>query len=118
MGFRGGGHGRRLPYGEELLVQSGRSGMKSRDTSLAIAGLFFYFVVSTFCFSQSAPDLDRWLKPQDWKRDSDTPALSLGEKGCFDDQHIFAPHVIFENGEYSMYYCGSQRCVEAGTYKG
>src|ERR1043166_2842657 len=61
---------------------------------------------------------EQWLKPQEWKRDSDMPALSLGEKGRFDDQHIFAPHVIFQNGEYWMYYCGSQRCVDAGVYKG
>jgi predicted GH43/DUF377 family glycosyl hydrolase len=64
------------------------------------------------------PDLSKWLKPQDWKRDRDVPALSLGETGRFDDQHIFAPHVIYENGEFRMYYCGSERCVDAGTYKG
>jgi alpha-glucosidase (family GH31 glycosyl hydrolase) len=23
-----------------------------------------------------------------------------------------------KNGEFRMYYCGSQRCVDAGTYKG
>ena len=64
------------------------------------------------------PTFERWLNPHDWQRDRDTPVLSLGEKGKFDDQHIFAPHVIYENGEFSMYYCGSQRCVDAGTYKG
>src|SRR5215203_620103 len=62
--------------------------------------------------------LQPWLKPHDWKRDSDKPALSLGEKGKFDDQHIFAPHVIRQDGEFWMYYSGSQRCVDAGTYKG
>src|SRR5215470_17297122 len=62
--------------------------------------------------------LDPWLKPHDWKRDSDKPALGLGEKGKFDDQHIFAPHVIRQDGEFWMYYSGSQRCVDAGTYKG
>lgn len=60
----------------------------------------------------------RWLEPHDWQRDGDTPALGLGEKGRFDDQHIFAPHVIRMGGEFWMYYCGSQRCVDAGTYKG
>ena len=64
------------------------------------------------------PAFARWLKPHDWKRDRDEPALSLGEKGCFDDQHIFAPHVVRMGDEYWMYYCGSQRCVDAGTYKG
>ena len=64
------------------------------------------------------PKLERWLKTQDWQRDSDTPALGLGEKGAFDDQHIFAPHVIRQGKEYWMYYCGSQRAVDAGIYKG
>src|SRR5882672_8592484 len=64
------------------------------------------------------PKFERWLQPQNWQRDSDTPALSLGEKGKFDDQHIFAPHVIRQGSEFWMYYCGSQRCVDAGTYKG
>src|SRR5262245_12913399 len=64
------------------------------------------------------PPLDPWLKPQEWRRDRDQPALSLGEKGKFDDQHIFAPHVIVQDGEFWMYYSGSQRCVDAGTYKG
>jgi predicted GH43/DUF377 family glycosyl hydrolase len=67
---------------------------------------------------QTVPGPDRWLQPQDWVRDSETPALSLGEKGSFDDQHIFAPHVIWMDGEFWMYYCGSQRCVDTGTYKG
>jgi predicted GH43/DUF377 family glycosyl hydrolase len=65
-----------------------------------------------------SPRLERWLEPQEWKRDGDQPILALGEKGGFDDTHIFAPHVIHENGEYALYYSGSQRCVEAGTYKG
>lgn len=60
----------------------------------------------------------KWLKPHDWKRDRDQPGLSLGDKGKFDDQHIFAPHVIRMGDEFWMYYCGSQRCVDAGTYKG
>ena len=65
-----------------------------------------------------APSFEQWLKPHDWSRDGATPVLSLGEKGKFDDQHIFAPHVIYQEGEYWMYYSGSQRCVDAGTYKG
>lgn len=61
---------------------------------------------------------DRWLQPQEWKRDRSEPCISLGESGCFDDQHIFAPHVIRMGDEYWMYYCGSQRCVDRGIYKG
>src|SRR5262245_9734309 len=62
--------------------------------------------------------VERWLQPQDWQREGDKPALSLGDKGAFDDQHIFAPHVIRQDGEFWMYYSGSQRCVDAGVYKG
>src|SRR5262249_1589632 len=68
--------------------------------------------------AEEEPTLEGRLKPQEWKRDSDKPALSLGEKGKFDDQHIFAPHVVQMDGEFWMYYSGSQRCVDAGTYKG
>jgi hypothetical protein len=64
------------------------------------------------------PDFAKWLAPHQWQRDRDQPALSLGEKGRFDDQHIFAPHVVQMDGEFWMYYSGSQRCVDAGTYKG
>ena len=82
--------------------------------------LWVLFAVSNFR-AAAAPGRDqaaRWLQTQTWERDSEAPALGLGTKGKFDDQHIFAPHVIFQDGEYWMYYCGSQRCVDAGTYKG
>src|SRR5262245_60702188 len=68
--------------------------------------------------ARDASPLDVWLKPQDWRRDRDQPALALGDPGRFDDQHIFAPHVIHQDGAFWMYYSGSQRCVDAGTYKG
>jgi predicted GH43/DUF377 family glycosyl hydrolase len=87
--------------------------------SITKAGLFVSLSIATCCMAQGpSANLDRWLTEHKWVRDSETPALSLGEKGKFDDQHIFAPHVIYENGEYWMYYSGSQRCVDAGTYKG
>src|SRR5438046_2241186 len=57
--------------------------------------------------AEDEPRPDRWLAPQDWRRDSDKPALALGEKGKFDDQHIFAPHVIRQDGEFWVYYSGS-----------
>ena len=72
----------------------------------------------TVAFAADDPALARWLQPHAWSRDSDTPALGLGAQGKFDDQHIFAPHVVQLNGEYWMYYCGSQKCIDAGTYKG
>ena len=52
--------------------------------------------------------MDRWLKPQRWQRDSDAPCVSLGASGEFDDMHIFAPCVAFENGHYFLWYCGSR----------
>ena len=51
---------------------------------------------------------ERWLRPQAWRRDTDGPCVSLGAAGAFDDMHIFAPCVAFENGRYSMWYCGSR----------
>lgn len=91
-----------------------------RTTHRTITLAFILGVVPCPANSVAADDpaLAKWLKPHDWKRDSDKPVLSLGEKGSFDDQHIFAPHVVFMEGEYWLYYCGSQRCVDARTYKG
>src|SRR5262245_24026506 len=60
----------------------------------------------------------KWLKPMDWKRDSDQPVFRIGEKGQFDDMHILSPSVIYEAGEYWMYYMGSPNDVIAkGLYK-
>lgn len=55
--------------------------------------------------------LSAWLGTQEWLRDAEGPILSLGQEGAFDDTHIFAPAVVYENGAYSMYYCGSQADV-------
>jgi len=49
-----------------------------------------------------------WYGPQAWKRDRDIPSISLGSPGDFDDTHIFAPCVAFENNIFSMWYCGSR----------
>jgi hypothetical protein len=54
------------------------------------------------------PQLARWLQPQTWQRDVDGPIVSLGRPGDFDDMHIFAPTVAFEDGQYRMWYCGSR----------
>ncbi|MCC6123479.1 MAG: hypothetical protein IT426_00805 [Pirellulales bacterium] len=63
--------------------------------------------------------MDRWLKPQQWNRCSDKPPITLGEPGKFDDMHVFAPAAIFENGEYWLYYCGSQGGADVRKiYKG
>src|SRR5262245_6678459 len=90
----------------------------TRLAAAAGALLSCALVAGTTRPAEDGSALDAWLKPQDWRRDRDQPALALGEKGRFDDQHIFAPHVIHQDGEFWMYYSGSQRCVDAGTYKG
>ncbi|MCI0456566.1 MAG: hypothetical protein L0Z62_06255, partial [Gemmataceae bacterium] len=53
-------------------------------------------------------ELARWLKPQAWERDTPGPILSLGKAGAFDDQHIFAPAVVEERGEFLLWYSGSR----------
>lgn len=64
------------------------------------------------------PGFAKWLKPMDWQRDSDQPVFTIGEKGEFDDMHILSPSVIYEKGEYWLYYMGSTNDVIAkGLYK-
>ena len=54
------------------------------------------------------PELARWLRPQVWERDTEGPIVSLGESGEFDDQHIFAPAVAEEGGNFLLWYSGSR----------
>lgn len=64
------------------------------------------------------PAFAKWLQPMIWQRDSDQPVFKIGEKGQFDDMHILSPSVIYEKGEYWMYYMGSPNDVIAkGLYK-
>lgn len=53
-------------------------------------------------------DLQRWLEPQVWEKDSGGPIVSLGKPGDFDDVHLFAPVVALENGRFQLWYCGSR----------
>ncbi len=52
-----------------------------------------------------------WLAPQNWIRDTDGPALSLGSESAFDDTHIFAPCVVRSGERFDLYYCGSRVSV-------
>ncbi len=47
---------------------------------------------------------------QAWQRD-ESSCIGLGEAGAFDDMHLFAPCVAYENGTYSLWYSGSQNTV-------
>jgi predicted GH43/DUF377 family glycosyl hydrolase len=70
------------------------------------------FVAFAGCSSQVVaeppPELLPWLRPQHWARDTDRPILSLGDPGEFDDQHIFAPAVVYELERFSLWYSGSR----------
>jgi predicted GH43/DUF377 family glycosyl hydrolase len=60
---------------------------------------------------------EKWLGPQYWERDSDGPVVSLGKFGEFDDTHLFAPCVSYENGSYSLYYPGSRGAVAERVFQ-
>ena len=47
---------------------------------------------------------------QNWQRD-EGPCIALGPEGAFDDMHLFAPCVAYEDGVYSMWYSGSRHNV-------
>ena len=69
-------------------------------------------VILATAYTGRAADLPaqfaRWFDPQQWERDVDGPIVSLGERGQFDDMHIFAPAVALENDQFRMWYCGSR----------
>jgi N-acyl-D-aspartate/D-glutamate deacylase len=63
-------------------------------------------------------ELRAWLtRPQNWKRDTDGPIVSLGKKGQFDDTHIFAPMVSLEQKKYRLWHCGSTGNVANRVFK-
>ena len=62
-------------------------------------------------------ELQRWLRPQTWVRDSEQPVVSLGEAGAFDDTHLFAPCVRLDNGLFRLWYCGSRGKVEDRVFE-
>jgi predicted GH43/DUF377 family glycosyl hydrolase len=58
-----------------------------------------------------------WLGTQDWQRDGDSPCLSLGSSGAFDDAHIFAPCVAYADGAFLMWYCGARGAVAERVFR-
>lgn len=62
--------------------------------------------------------LQTWLaRPQRWQRDTPGPIVSLGEKGAFDDTHIFAPLVAREADKFRLWYCGSTGAVKQRVFQ-
>lgn len=56
-------------------------------------------------------ELRKWLKPQQWERDTDGPIIQLGESGEFDDTHVFAPMVAKMSEKFYLWYNGSTGTV-------
>ncbi len=83
----------------------GRSTAITRWFLLAFAAL----AVAPVAASEPSSEIPgRWLAPQAWRRDSDRPALALGEPNAFDDTHIFAPCVARRGESFWMWYSGSR----------
>ena len=79
---------------------------------LQIAGVLcvtsIFVTLSERVHAEIPTQLRPWLDAaQSWQRDTDGPVVSLGEPGAFDDTHIFAPAVSYEDGQFSLWYCGS-----------
>lgn len=80
--------------------------------------VYSFLAAFTVCASAVAQEvdldaqMDSWLGPQQWVRDSEGPVVALGTEGSFDDQHIFAPCVAREDGRFLLWYCGSRGTVE------
>jgi CubicO group peptidase (beta-lactamase class C family)/D-alanyl-D-alanine dipeptidase len=55
--------------------------------------------------------LQKWMQPQEWKRDTEGPILELGQAGDFDDTHVFAPCVAKLDQRYHLWYSGSRGTV-------
>ena len=62
-------------------------------------------------------DSEKWFCDQKWERDSEGPCISLGERGDFDDMHLFAPAAAAEENQVQLYYCGSQGEVEDRVFR-
>ena len=64
------------------------------------------------------PGLQSWLEtPQEWRRDTDGPVLSLGAAGAFDDTHLFAPTAARHGDGFRLWYCGSSGAVDGRLFR-
>lgn len=78
------------------------------SSALSLVAFSLYVVLASWSHGEDPPfAVQRWLGVQKWERDSPGPVLSLGEKGQFDDTHIFAPTIGLENQRFHLWYSGS-----------
>ncbi len=83
-----------------------------------ILALLVLLFASPLAQAQVPRELLPWLEsPQAWQRDTNGPVLSLGKKGQFDDDHIFAPMVALENGRFTLWHCGSTGTVAERVFQ-
>lgn len=75
------------------------------------------FASNTASADDVSQELREWLGPQEWRRDTDDPIVSLGEVGQFDDTHIFAPAVIRDGTRFQLWYCGSRGKVADRVFR-
>ncbi|MBW3598676.1 MAG: hypothetical protein KY475_15560 [Planctomycetes bacterium] len=61
--------------------------------------------------------LKKWLAPQEWRRDTEGPIVTLGAAGEFDDTHVFAPCVVREQSRFLLWYCGSRGAVAERVFR-
>ena len=95
--------------------------MRRLTIEYRLAATIFLVCLASASPLRAADPLDavaeRWLAPQDWRRDTDGPILSLGPAGSFDSEHIHAPAVALENGRYRMWYVGSEGTVADRVFR-
>ena len=113
----------KLPYdNQELaLIQFSKNEVSS-EIFVIFPLLYFSLIIHAFgslmTAAEPVPDeLQRWLKPQSWNRDTQGPVIELGKADKFDDTHLFAPCVSFEKGQFSLWYCGSQGTVKKRVFQ-
>ena len=61
--------------------------------------------------------IESWLGPQNWQKYTAGPVIALGDRGAFDDMHVFAPSVVLENGIYRLWYPGSRGTVADRVFR-
>jgi hypothetical protein len=92
------------------MLDNSRSGFRSAAVVLLASSVALLAAAPprAIAADEVPPQIKPWLVPQKWQRDTDEPALSLGEKGAFDDTHMFAPMVARDGQRFLMWYCGSR----------